>query len=100
MTTTEIPLIAAPQTLKITLGGVIYTLTLVYRGMWVMDIADAVGNPIVCGIALVTGADLLAQLSYLGIGGIMQVQSDGVNPDSVPTFSNLGQQAHLYWTAP
>lgn len=100
MTTYEIPLIAAPQTLKTSLNGTTYTLTLTYRGMWVLDIADAVGNNIVCGIALVTGCDLLGQLEYLGLGGILQVQSDGFTPDAVPTFSNLGQQSHLYWTTP
>ena len=100
MTTTEIPLIPKPQIVKVSLAGVIYTLTLVYRGMWVLDIDDAIGAPIVSGLAIVTGADLLAQLAYLGLGGIMQVQSDGVNPDAVPTFANLGQQAHMYWTEP
>lgn len=100
MTTYEIPLIAAPQTLRTVLNGVTYTLTLVYRGGWFLDIQDAISNNIVCGLPLVTGCDLLGQLAYLGLGGILQVQSDGLKPDAVPTFKNLGQQSHLYWTTP
>ena len=101
MTTTyEIPLLAAPQTFKTSLLGVTYTFTLVYRNGWLLSIADALGNPLAVGLSLVTGCDLLAQLEYLGLGGILQVQTDGLTPDAVPTFTNLGQQAHLYWTTP
>ena len=96
----EIPLIAAPQILSIQLGGTTYTLTVTYKdtneGGWILDIADSQGNPIVSGIPFVTGADLLAQYSYLGFGGQLYVQSD-TDPDSVPTFQNLGQSSHLYW---
>lgn len=100
MSTNEIPLVSGPQTLKVKLNGTIYTLTIVYRGMWVMDIADQSGNPLVCGLALVTGADLLAQFAYLGLGGAMRVASDGADQGAVPTYTNLGQKSHLYWITP
>jgi hypothetical protein len=98
----EIPLAAQPMTFTIPLGGVTYELTMVYRdateGGWSLDIDDGYGNPILCGVPLVTGADLLAQYAYLGIGGQLWVRSDG-EPDAVPTFANLGQVpgGHLYW---
>src|ERR1700677_3277206 len=60
----EIPLTPINQTFPISLSGVTYTLTFQWRtpvGTWVMDIGDVNGNPLVSGIALVTGADLLAQ---------------------------------------
>jgi len=60
-----IPLQAQPQELTIQLGGVTYTLTLNYRntdmGGWVLDIGDSNNSPILQGVPLVTGANLLAQ---------------------------------------
>lgn len=101
----EIQLIAGPQVFTITLDQVAYQLTVLWRdapavgGGWVLDIADSLGAPIVTGIALVTGADLLAQYEYLGIGGQLFVQTD-YDLDAVPTFQNLGQTAHLYYVPP
>lgn len=100
MTVYEIPLSGANQTFPITLGTTEYRLTFVYRKAtdagWIMDIADTEGVAIVSGISLVTGADLLAQYAYLGIGGSLYVTTDG-DADAVPTFDNLGSTAHLYW---
>lgn len=97
-----IPLINAPQQAQVRLAGVQYTLTLIYRddpgglGGWVLDIGDALNNPILTGVPLVTGADLLAQYEYLGIGGQLIVATSSV-PDAVPTFTNLGGDANLYF---
>jgi hypothetical protein len=98
----EIPLTAQPQSFFITLGGIEYRLTLQWRetvgGGWFLDIADSTLNPIISGIPLVTGADLLGQYAYLGIPGKLGVATDG-DPDAVPTFTNLGSQSHLYFVA-
>lgn len=100
MTIYEIPLLAQAQSLRVTLAGVEYLLTLGWRDApdagWQMDIAAADGTPILAGVPLVTGADLLAQYRYLGIGGALYVGTDG-DTDAVPTYVNLGGQAHLYW---
>eukprot|EP01037_Dinobryon_pediforme_P020830 gene20830-21542_t len=97
----EIPLQPAAQVMSIQLGTVTHQLSLQYRdiseGGWILDIADDAGEPIVCGIPLVTGVDLLAQYSHLGIGGGLFVVTDG-DTYAVPTYANLGQTAHLYWT--
>ena len=96
----EIPLSGMPQRFSIALLGVTYQLNFQYRAApeagWVMDIADVLGNPLVCGIPLVTGADLLAQYRYLNLGGMLWVLSDG-DPVAVPSFENLGSGSHLYW---
>ena len=96
----EVPLTADPQTFGITLGGTEYRLTLLYRncdgGGWVLDVADAAGNPMVGGIPLVTGVDLLGQFKYLGFSGSLFVQGSA-NPDDVPTFDDLGVGSHLFW---
>jgi predicted Zn-dependent protease with MMP-like domain len=102
-TTYEIPLTPSPQTFSILLAGVSYQLTLRYidatDGGWLIDIADNAENNILCGVPLVTGHDLLEQYDYLGIGGQLFVQTDG-DPDTVPTFQNLGLQGHLYFVTP
>jgi len=89
-----------PQTFAATLDGLQYTLTLRYRddpaGGWVLDIGDNAGNPVVTGIPLVTGINLLEQYAHLGFVGGLYVQTTS-DPDAVPTFDNLGGDALLYW---
>jgi hypothetical protein len=95
-----IPTQPQPQNFTIRLSGVTYTFTLLYRNNpaagWVLDIGDSNNNPIVQGIPLVTGADLLRQYAYLGFGGALWVQTQD-DPDAVPTFTNLGSDGHLYY---
>jgi hypothetical protein len=97
--TYEIPLTPVPQTLTTTFpNGVRYQLTLNYLFVpddcWILDIADSSGNPLVQGIPLVTGCDLLEQYGYLGFGCAMICMTDG-DPDEPPRFFNLGTTAHL-----
>ncbi len=96
----EIPLTATPQAFSVNLSGVEYRMTLQYRnvteGGWFLDIADSSGNSIVQGIPLVTGINLLAQYAHLGFTGRLWVQTLS-QPDAVPTFVNLGDDAKLYW---
>lgn len=63
---------------------------------WVVDIADVDGNPLLNGVPIITGADLLGQFEYLGFEGQLIAQTDG-DPMAVPTFENLGQQGHVYF---
>lgn len=95
----EIPLTPQAQRILITLGGVAYGLRFTWcepNASWIMDISDAEGNPIKLGTPLITGADLLAQFAYLGIGGAMVVQSDN-DPGLVPDYASLGVTGHLYF---
>lgn len=96
----QVPVQTTGQVFTITLSGVIYTFTLLYRnvdqGGWVLDIGDANNNPIVQGIPLVTGTDLLAQYVYLGFVGGLYVQTT-TDPDAVPTFTNLSVDSQLYY---
>lgn len=96
----EIPLSSTPQTFRIPLAGVTYQMTVRWNWIntsWVLDIADSSGNPIVSGIPLVTGADLLEQFGYLGLGGSLYVQTDN-DPNAVPTYQNLGTTGHVYFS--
>jgi hypothetical protein len=62
----EIPTSPAPRTMQVAFpNGQTYSLRLIYLftpdDCWMIDIADEFGNPIVCGIPLVAGVDLLGQ---------------------------------------
>lgn len=95
----EVPLIASSQSLSVTLGGVQYGLVVKWNSFsqcWVLDIYDAKSNPLVCGIAMTTGVDLLSQFSYLNFGGALFVVTDN-NTFEMPTFFNLGSTSHLYF---
>jgi hypothetical protein len=109
----EIPLSGTPQRFTISLplqnnptGALVsYVMTFQYRDAepsmaggcgWTLDLADQFGNAILCGVPLVTGADLLRQYDYLALGGHLAVASDGL-PYEIPTFDNLGSGSHLYW---
>lgn len=98
----EIPFSATPQTFTITLNGIAYKLTVKWNTIaqaWVMDIGNASNNPIVQGIPLITGADLLAQYQYLGIGGSIICQTDN-DTNAVPTYDNLGKTSHVFYISP
>ncbi|MCW3543123.1 phage baseplate plug family protein [Burkholderia cenocepacia] len=96
----EIPLSPQPQRFTVTLSGVDYRMTVQYRAAggagWVMDIADSGGAPLVSGIPLVTGINLLEQYRHLGFTGRMWVQG-AESPDDVPTFDDLGVGSHVFW---
>ena len=98
-TVSEIPLQPSPQTFSASLGGVTYSLRLVWRnvdqGGWFLDIYDISGNPIVTGIPLVTGVNLLKPFGYLGFNFGLYVRTAS-DPDAVPTFTNLGTDGKLY----
>lgn len=95
----EIPTLPRSQRFAISLNEVLYNVRIVWNApsrCWIMDILDQEHNPILSGVPLVTGANLLEQFNYLELGGQMLVQSDD-NVDAVPTFANLGTIGHLYY---
>jgi hypothetical protein len=97
-----IPLQATPQTLTISLAGIQYQLTVRWNqtnASWIVDIADNNGNPILTGIPMVTGADLLEQFKYLKLGGSLIAQTSS-SLYAVPTFKNLGSDGQLYFVTP
>jgi hypothetical protein len=94
-----VPLNGAPQQFTIGLGGVTYTLLLKWNAMqqgWFLDIGDSSNNPIVSGIPLVTGVNLLEQYGYLGFNGSLYVQTAS-NVDAIPTFTNLGTDSNVFY---
>lgn len=96
-----VPVTNVPQTFDISLAGVTYTITCKFNsadeGGWVLDIVDTTsGDPLVFNVPLITGANLLSGLDYLGIDGQLFVSTDG-DTSAVPTFDNLGVESNLYF---
>ena len=90
----EIPLKPGNQTLNINLNGTIYNLTILWRNGYFLDIYDINNNPLITGISLVTGCNLLGQHQYLGIVPELVIITD-TTPDNVPTKLTLGVSSHL-----
>jgi len=108
-TIAEIPTEAGhPFTERVSWLGVEYTLRFQWNPVsdcWVLDIWDS-GNetPILTGMALVTGCDVLGQFAYLpvAVNAIITVMGVGPfqSPDAVPTFTNLGSDGRVYLLTP
>ena len=101
MTWYLIPLLGTPQTFTINLLGINYSMTVKWNNSsnagWQFDMSDSdTGVLILAGQPFVSGASLLANLGYLGIGGAMYVinQSDLT---AIPTYENLGTDSNLYF---
>lgn len=95
MTTYIIPLTPEPQAFGITLAGREYRLTVRWcdapEGGWLLD-AQSPDNaaPILMGVPLVSGCDLLAPYAYLNFGGELRV--DG---DLPPALDTLGVDVNV-----
>jgi len=95
----EIPLSPEPQQFTIELGGQSRRLRLYWcrdAQCWCLDIRDPGGEPLVLGLPVVTGCDILGQHKHLGLGGSLIAQTDN-EADAVPTFDNLGTLGRLYF---
>lgn len=102
MTTYEIPFSPQPQSFTIALNGGSYRLTTRWCApmlAWTLDIADADNVPMVQGLPLVTGTDILKQLAYLGIKGSIRVQSSG-EITKVPGLAELGISGLVFFITP
>ncbi|GHV35136.1 hypothetical protein FACS1894187_07200 [Synergistales bacterium] len=97
----KIPLTATPQSFSIVLGDIHYIVNLYWNAAeqmqsWVIDIADSdTQKPIVNGIPLVTGCNLLEQYGYLGFKGALIAYENG--SDERPGYDNLGGEANLFF---
>lgn len=92
----EIPLSPDNQQFRIQLGGITYTLRIIWRDAagWIMDVQDSGGTPLLSGVPLITGVNLLEQYPQLGINGALVVATDNGAP-AEPTKINLGTYSHL-----
>lgn len=95
----EIPTVPSAQTLNVQLAGVMWKLQITWNesmGHWTISFLTIEEVPVLMGIPLVTGVDLLGQHQHLGFGGSLIAQSDG-DPDQPPTFDSLGISSRIYF---
>ena len=89
-----------PQSFGVNLAGINYTLTFKWNDSdqsgWIMDIGDEANNPLACSLPLITGANVIDGLNYLGIQGVLIVYTNG-DESAVPTYDNLGTDCNLYF---
>ncbi len=103
MTSNVVPLVPTNQTLQAVLNGVGYRLDVrwnAFAQLWVLDVYDVNQNPILSGVGLATGLDLLDQYAYLGIGGQLFVASLVGAPLTPPAFADLGVTNRLFYNSP
>lgn len=92
----EIPLNNSNQKFKISLNGKSYKLRTIFRvETWYLDIFEVDETPLVCGIPLVMGDNLLAQHQHFIQGGLYVLNK---NIDEVHRYFELGQILKLYWS--
>jgi len=97
----EIPVSGLPQTFTVSLSSIEHNMNLGWNpqaGAFILDVLDKNQNPMLMGLQLATGSDLLSQFEYLGIKGSLLVQTAG-NPGAMPTVANFGTLSHLYYLA-
>ncbi len=94
-----IPLTNKNQTLQTVLLGVTYTITVRWNALaslWYLDINDVNNNPILNGVPMVAGVDLLKQFAYLGVGGSLVAQNVS-NPNEPIDENGLGVTGFLFF---
>lgn len=96
----EIPLSPSPQRFSTQMAGVPRLLRVTFReveeGGWLLDIGDTTGTPLLMGVPLLPGQNLLEQYEYLGLGGALFLITAG-DLDRVPGFIDLGVSSKLYF---
>ncbi|CCW31078.1 conserved hypothetical protein [Xenorhabdus nematophila F1] len=97
MNIVEIPLHAKNQRFDIQLGGINYRMQLQWRGCaeWILDIMHPNSEPIVSGLPLVFGVDILEQHRYLGFNGSLIFYCDDLKNET--NGEELGRSNRLYF---
>lgn len=100
MTVYDFPLRAdvGPQKMSITLGTVEYKIRFYYAnvpdGGWFMDVRDLSDDPLVLGLALTAGENVVQQFDYLGFEGGIGVCVD-FDYTLEPTYDNFGKNGKV-----
>lgn len=103
MATFEFPLSPNAQQMTVPIGDRELTFRFAWSdspdGGWFVDISTLDGAPLVRGLPLTAGENVLQQFGYLGIGGAIYVQTDA-DPFVEPTYDNLGLNGRVFLVTP
>jgi len=92
----EIPLNNGNQKFSTRLGGTQYKLQLIYRvDTWFLDIFDNTENPLIAGLPLLMGDNLLIQHQHIISGSLYVLNT---NEDEIQQFTDLGTMIKLFWS--
>lgn len=92
----EIPLNYGNQKFNIKLGTAQYKLQLIYRAeQWYLDIFDTAENPLIAGLPMLVGDNLLAQHQHIIKGALYVLNT---NEDESQAFSDLNTRIKLFWS--
>lgn len=96
----SIPLYSGAQQFLVTLDNKTLQIRLIWReapeGGWFIDFFDVDETPILCGIPLRCGHNLLGQYEYLSLGKMQAMINNDDSRD--PTYDDMGNNLELYWT--
>lgn len=99
----EFPLRPEAQEMQITLATIEYTVKFGWcdsaDGGWFIDVSGVDGLPIVRGVPLTAGENVLQQFAYLGFPGAIYVETDD-NQLVEPTYDNLGTNGRVLFVTP
>lgn len=91
----EIPLRSGNQKFNVALGKSIVKFRLIYRiDQWFLDILDTSEKPLILGILVCSGVDLLEQFKHI-IPYNLYATNSNKNEDS--GFNDLGSKIKLYY---
>ena len=88
---------------KITLSGVIFTLSFRYNtrsSRWVMDILDPSGNQILCGLPVLIQRNVTSQYPTLAIPEGVFFSTDDTGNGLQPTIYSFGTDHTLWYEDP
>lgn len=92
----EIPLNNGNQKFSTRLSGKQYKLQLIYRvDTWFLDIFDNADNPLIAGLPLLMGDNLLIQHQHIISGSLYVLNT---NEDEIQRFTDLGTTIKLFWS--
>ena len=87
---------ATNQRFNVSLGNTTYKLQLIYRvNKWFLDIFDVQNTPLICGLPLVMGDNLLIQHQHVISGSLLVMNT---NENEQQSFTDLGTNITLYWS--
>ncbi|PKF31922.1 phage baseplate plug family protein [Acinetobacter proteolyticus] len=92
----EIPFNNGNQKFNIRLGLVQYKLQLIYRAeQWFLDIFDTAENPLIVGLPMLVGDNLLVQHQHIIKGALYVLNT---NEDESQAFNDLSTRIKLFWS--